>query len=197
MNDLIRESVIELEDNKKYIIIDNYKVNNNDYILLTDAEDESENNNDYDNIYILRLDNNSNNEQVLSSISEDEMLDVQNHIYSLFEKANIFKNGKICFENLYKMSEDPNFLDNAKLQQKLENSNKEISNLAKKSEILDKAKNLMIEYNNSIKIYKNENDELKKINEGLKENNKYLQESLDKLPNFIRKLFIKETKLLK
>lgn len=196
MEELVRESIFELGENDRYIVIDRYKINNNDYVLFIaeeKAEDEDE------NIYVLRVDKDEKGEPFLSDISKEELNDVLNYMYSLYEAAGVYNNGKVSFEKTYEISNNPEILDKYKTIKELEDriNNNGSEELNETKEKLKKAKKLMEEYNDTIAIYKNKTESLENQNKGLQENNEYLQESFRKIPKFFRNMFVKDKKMLK
>ena len=62
MEELVRESVIELSDKKRYIIMDRYRVKNYDYVLLVKEEIDEEMDEDED----------EDEEESTEVLSEDE-----------------------------------------------------------------------------------------------------------------------------
>jgi len=196
MEELVRESIFELGENDRYIVIDRYKINNNDYVLFIaeeKAEDEDE------NIYVLRVDKDEKGEPFLSDISKEELNDVLNYMYSLYEEAGVYNNGEISFEKIYEISNNPEILDKYKTIKELEDriNNNGSEELNETKEKLKKAKKLMEEYNDTIAIYINKTESLENQNKGLQENNEYLQESFRKIPKFFRNMFVKDKKMLK
>ena len=196
MEELVRESIFELGENDRYIVIDRYKINNNDYVLFIaeeKAEDEDE------DIYVLRVDKDEKGESFLSDISKEELNDVLNYMYSLYEEAGVYNNGEISFEKIYEISNNPEILDKYKTIKELEDriNNNGSEELNETKEKLKKAKKLMEEYNDTIAIFKNKTEGLEKQNRGLQENNEYLQESFRKIPKFFRNMFVKDKKMLK
>lgn len=196
MEELVRESIFELGENDRYIVVDRYKINNNDYVIFI-AEEKSED--EDENIYVLRIDKDENGEPFLSDISKEELNVVLNYMYSIYEAAGVYNDGKISFEKIYEISNNPEILDKYKTIKELEeriNDNDSEELIATKGK-LEKAKKLMEEYNDTIAIYKNKTDSLEKQNRGLQENNEYLQETFRKIPKFFRNIFVKDKKMLK
>lgn len=194
MEELVRESVIELEENKRYIVIDKYNINDNEYVLFINEEkpdDEDE------EIYILRLNKDEKGVPFFSEISDEEVNEVLSYMYSLYEMSGIYKDGKVSFEKAYEMANDPHFLDKYKIIKELEKKSYIDNELNTSKEKLGKAKALMEEYNDTISIYKNKTESLESKNKGLQENNEYLQQKLNQIPSFLRKMFIKDKKMLK
>ncbi len=188
MDILLKDSIIKLDDDKNYIVVDIYIVDDKEYIILI-SEEEHEN----EMIYILRKETDLEGNDILSSISEKELLDVQEAIYLKYYNAGVIKNGKVNFEKLYELSNNPELLD--KNTDSEENREKQVYINNKNK--LNKAKDLLLEYQKSVSSLQENNKNLKESNERLKESNKYLQDSLNKLPKFIRMIFIKKQKLLK
>lgn len=167
MENLERNSVIGLEDGKLYSVVDTFNMNSSLYIFLTCLNE--------DKVYFLKQEIDKEGNSFLASISNEETNNLLNQIYTTYTYEGIFKEGKLDEKELMSYINSSIKKSDFKIDEKIN----------KKVEKLDYAKQLLIEYNSEMKEYKSLNNRLEK-------NNEILKNELEKIPKFIRKIFLKK-----
>lgn len=193
MEELVKGSIIQLENEKLYLIIDSYKIHNEEYVMLIDTEEPDD---DQEEIFILKNCKDNQGIFYLDSISEEEYNKVLIYCYKVYENAGILNNNQLEYNKLYKSIFDEDIINSAKE----ETTKNDLDEYIKKMELkLNSAKELFEKDKELLKEYQEKVDNLKNSNDKLQEYNQFLNEKMNKVPKLIRKIFLRdnETKLLK
>ena len=183
MEELIIGTIIKLRNGKEYIVADNCKINSIQYVILTNNEE-----NDEEEIFVLKNCKDKNNQYFLQSTSEEEFNSVINYYRELYTELGVYDGQKLNFSKIYNIYRSESELIK-KAKSKIENEAINKQNSVKTAEVMEKSKKIIEKYEKDI-------EDLKKENIKLQEGNEFMNERINKLPKIIQKIFLKDDKKL-